>query len=80
GAQKYHPHHLCKHLVQAVPDPLPIKFWRDIYRRRTTPLYRHPDVQSSDSENSTEPYPNADDGTITDGDDHVWLGDRVQLK
>ncbi len=79
GAQKYHPHHLCKHLVQAVQDPLPIKFWRDVYRRRTAPLYRHPDIKAKD-DSSIGGYCDADDGAITDGDDHVWLGNREQLK
>jgi hypothetical protein len=38
GRQKYNAHHLCKHLVQAVAPP-PVKFWQNVQRRRTTPLY-----------------------------------------
>ncbi|KAI0753624.1 hypothetical protein C8Q74DRAFT_1162808, partial [Fomes fomentarius] len=80
GSQKYHPHHLCKHLVQAVALP-PAKFWLQVYRRRTIPIYRHPVLRDITQPNATTAtYHDADDGTISDGDDHVWLGDREQLK
>ncbi|RDX40008.1 hypothetical protein OH76DRAFT_1459607 [Lentinus brumalis] len=79
GAQKFNAHHLCKHLVQAVREP-DIKFWRDIYRHRTVPLYRHPALKRVDDITPLEPFQDADDGSITEGDDHVWLGDRGQLK
>jgi hypothetical protein len=82
GRQKYHRHHLCKHLVQAVKPP-PASFWHSIIRRRTTPMYRHPhlvqigeDGQPLDSLAFHDP----DDGSITDGDDHVWLGDKGVLE
>jgi hypothetical protein len=41
GHQKYHRHHLCKHLVQAVglPDK---RFFRTVVRRRVVPIYQHP--------------------------------------
>ena len=83
GQQKYHPQHLCKHLVQMVPPP-PLTFWRQIIRRRTAPLYRHPvliprdeDLDGCDgvSSGTNGSYYNPDDGSITDGDDHVWIGD-----
>lgn len=81
GHQKYQRHHICKHLVQAVPNP-PLSFWRKVVRRRVRPLYRHPalvqlgDVGVSQAEVA---YFDPDDGSVTDGDDHVWLGDREVL-
>lgn len=71
GRQKYHAQHLCKHLVQAVTPP-EIRFWRHVIRRRTTPLYRHPHLVPTG-------YSHADDGGITDGDDHIWTGDVEML-
>lgn len=71
GRQKYQAHHLCKHLVQAVTRPLEPRFWRQVIRRRTTPLYRHPHLLPAGAS-----YHDPDDGRITDGDDHVWLGDK----
>jgi hypothetical protein len=81
GQQKYDRHCLCKHLVQAVPRP-PIKFWGQIYRRRTTPIYRHPAlVPTLESQPWAEQeYVDPDDGCITDGDDHVWVGNPEVLK
>lgn len=79
GRQKYDRHHLCKHLVQAVGNPS-ISFWREIYRRRKSPIYRHPElVEKGDTgiENSNTHF-NLD-GNITDGDDHVWMGDKQVL-
>jgi hypothetical protein len=80
GQQKYHPQHLCKHLVQAVPPP-PLTFWRQVIRRRAAPLYRHPALIPKDEDSDGHDggmygsYYNPDDGSITDGDDHVWIGD-----
>jgi len=35
--QKYHCHHLCKHLVQAVPSP-PILFWHQVICHHISPF------------------------------------------
>ncbi|KAF8871084.1 hypothetical protein BDZ89DRAFT_896313, partial [Hymenopellis radicata] len=70
GSQMYHEHHLCKHLVHAVPDPSP-KFWTQVVRRRVMPLYQHPELQEDI---------NMEDGTITDGDDQIWTGDQSMLR
>ncbi|KAF9563661.1 hypothetical protein CPC08DRAFT_618896, partial [Agrocybe pediades] len=87
GRQKYDRHHLCKHLVQAVNKPS-VSFWQEVYRRRVSPIYRHPELvqKSEDSEDEVELVLNAGrkkkltyhepDGSITDGDDHIWTGDR----
>ncbi|KAJ7586139.1 hypothetical protein C8J56DRAFT_743873, partial [Mycena floridula] len=40
GRQKFDRYHLCKHLVQSVPD-LSLSFWTQVIRRRVLPLYRH---------------------------------------
>ena len=79
GQQKYHPQHLCKHLVQMVSPP-PLNFWRQIIRRRAVPLYRHPALipRLGDEELDwvfSGSFYDPDDGSITDGDDHVWIGD-----
>jgi hypothetical protein len=82
GQQKYQCHHLCKHLVHAVLHP-PISFWRGVIRRRVAPLYRHPALvpQTNDGEPSSDgEYANPDSGSITEGDDHVWLGNPEMLK
>ncbi|PIL26554.1 hypothetical protein GSI_12312 [Ganoderma sinense ZZ0214-1] len=78
GQQKYHPQHLCKHLVQAVPDPS-LRFFQEVYRRRAVPIYRHRELRPR-SQKDTDEYLEADEGTVTDGDDHVWLGDRSILQ
>ncbi|KAF8959415.1 hypothetical protein BDZ97DRAFT_1637568, partial [Flammula alnicola] len=87
GRQKYDCHHLCKHLVQAVPAP-PIRFWREVHRRRVLPLYEHPAlVQKIDNNGSNGGTSLAAEfgeyvepsGDITDGDDRVWSGDRKIL-
>ncbi|KAL1704325.1 hypothetical protein EV121DRAFT_270587 [Schizophyllum commune] len=77
GRQKYHSHHLCKHLVQAVEAP-PTTFWQEVVRRRTTPLYRHPALVPR----GTAPgaYVDPADGSISDGDDNLWSGDRRLLE
>lgn len=77
GQQKYHSQHLCKHLVQAVPPP-PMRFWRQVVRRRTSPLYHHPALVSFHADGMDE-YASPDEGSITDGDDHVWLGNPKAL-
>ncbi|KAJ7592722.1 hypothetical protein C8J56DRAFT_757228, partial [Mycena floridula] len=75
GRQKYDRHHLCKHLVQAVPAP-PTKFWQQITRRRVLPLYRHPNLHSKGDAAPQQGYVEAEDGSITEGDDYVWSGNR----
>jgi hypothetical protein len=76
GQQKYHCHHLCKHLVQAVglPDK---RFFRTVVRRRVVPIYQHPllVLKGSTPGEYVEP-----DGAITDGDDNEWSGDKKLLK
>ena len=79
GQQKYHSQHLCKHLVQAVPPP-PMHFWRQGVRCRTLPLYHHPALVSLHGDRTRmDEYPNPDEGSIMDGDDHVWLGNPEAL-
>jgi hypothetical protein len=67
--------------VQAVPLP-PIKFWGQVHRRRTTPIYRHPALAPTLESQpwAEEDYLDPDDGCITDGDDHVWVGNPKVLK
>ncbi|KAJ7804221.1 hypothetical protein B0H14DRAFT_3775469 [Mycena olivaceomarginata] len=65
-AQAMHSCHLCKHLVQSLPHP-PAKFWMEVVRRRTLPLYHHPALVIPGSQ-WIEPA----DGSITDGDDHAF--------
>lgn len=78
GSQKYNSHHLCKHLVRAVGMP-EASFWRNIIRRRVSPIYRHPllvaEAERGNSEGYFEP-----DGAITDGDDNAWSGDPSVLQ
>ncbi|KAJ7204152.1 hypothetical protein GGX14DRAFT_300661, partial [Mycena pura] len=74
GRQKFDACHLCKHLVKAVPPPSK-DFWVEIRRRRTMPLYRHPELREKD-----EPIGEYDEaGSITDGDDDDWSGDKSLL-
>lgn len=79
GAQKIHPHHLCKHLVQAVGQNMPVRFWREVYRRRSLPLYQHPALTSPHAGNRNF-HTDPDKGSITEGDDHVYLGDEAILQ
>jgi hypothetical protein len=75
-------HHLCKHLVQAVPTP-PVKFWGTIIRRRVVPIYRHTALVQKGMDGevaSSDGFVDLDDGTITEGDDHVWLGNPDVLR
>lgn len=76
GQQKYHCHHLCKHLVQAV-GLVDKRFFRTIVRRRVVPIYQHPllVLKGSTPGEYIEP-----DGAITDGDDNKWSGDKKLLK
>jgi hypothetical protein len=77
GQQKYNCHHLCKHLVQAVNPPEKC-FWREVVLRRVLPIYWHPAlVVNGSTEETTYIEP---DGSISDGDDHVWSGDSNILK
>ncbi|KAH7903235.1 hypothetical protein BJ138DRAFT_981607, partial [Hygrophoropsis aurantiaca] len=84
GHQKFNAYHLCKHLVQGVSPPLPPSFFRQVVRRHTTPLYRHSNLRSH-LENSASNCDSTDGETsdgacVTDGDDHVWTGDRKTLE
>lgn len=76
GAQETDPHHLCKHLVQAVPTP-PALFFTEVVRRRSAPLYRHPCLHTADS--PVGQYSRLEDGSVTDGDDHEGIGGHVLL-
>ena len=87
GQQKYNQHHIFKHLVQAVGMPS-INFWSEVYRRRTLPIYRHHElVEKSSKPSESQPITGKRkhvnylevDGSITDGDDHVWLGDPMVI-
>ena len=58
GAQKYHAYALCKHLVQAVPRPIPASWWTTVRRSHTVPFYMLPQAPSSTpSPPSTPPKP-----------------------
>lgn len=74
-AQELNAHHLCKHLVQAVPPP-PMNFFSEVIRRRTIPLYRHPNLHPFGS----SPGAYVTDGSVSDGDDHEIVGGRDVLK
>lgn len=76
GAQETDPHHLCKHLVQAVPTP-PALFFTEVIRRRSAPLYRHPCLHTADS--PVGHYSRLEDGSVTDGDDHEGIGGHALL-
>ncbi|KAG8942368.1 hypothetical protein FRC03_003274 [Tulasnella sp. 419] len=77
GAQELDTHHLCKHLVQAVPTPPP-SFFNEVVRRRSVPLYRHPHLHPHDS--PVGDYTKPTEGSITDGDDHEGIGGRLLLE
>lgn len=70
GTQALDTHHLCKHLVQAVPEP-PMSFFTEVIRRRTIPLYRHPHLRRHGT--PADLFCD-DDGSITEGDDHYGIG------
>lgn len=68
GQQKYNAYVLCKHLVQSVqPQPSP-EFFAEANIRHTTPFYRHHQLQPR----SMQVVDSIDDGSITDGDDHIF--------
>lgn len=71
GAQKFDCHHLCKHLIQAVPKP-GLKFWGEIQRRCVTPLYQHPELKPINKSNEllSQYGGSVEPGSITDGDDY----------
>ena len=75
-ALKYNCFHLCKHLIQSIPPP-PITFFREVIRRRTEPLYQHPALHVKGTQRAA--WQDPDDGSITDGDDHLWHGDTRLL-
>ena len=84
GQQKYNTHHLCKHLVQAVAHP-PTNFWHEVIHCCTVPIYQHPAlVPKLDDSRHSSPIPigylDPKHGSITDGDDHIWSGDKAILK
>ncbi|KAJ6592145.1 hypothetical protein DFH09DRAFT_1136732, partial [Mycena vulgaris] len=68
--------HLCKHLVDAVGHP-PAQFCTEVVRRRTLPLYRHPALVPWGQQHAE--YMEPTDGSITDGDDHLWSSDPKLL-
>jgi hypothetical protein len=76
GQQKYNRHCLCKHLVQAVGLPSP-RFFQHVIRRRKCPIYRHPELVPHGDPPCE--YGDIDDGSITDGDDQIYLGNPNQL-
>jgi hypothetical protein len=76
GQQKYSANLLCKHLVQAVPPPSD-NFFAEIYIRRTTPFYRHPELRPHGALSYDHDY---EDGSISDGDDHIWSGNKDILR
>ncbi|KAF8575878.1 hypothetical protein K439DRAFT_1368764 [Ramaria rubella] len=76
-ALKYNSFHLFKHLVQAVLTA-PINFFCKVVCSETVPLYQHPALHCQIS-TVTSTWTNPDDGLITDGDDHLWLGDTSML-
>jgi len=79
GRQKYDMHHLCKHLVQAVPNP-PMHFWRQVVHCQIIPIYRHSALIAKEAPDSGCDL-NFDEGRcITDSDDHLWYGDKEILK
>jgi hypothetical protein len=82
GRQKFDAYALCKHLVHAIPQPPP-RFWRQVVRRRTVPFYQHPVLQSisnpSSGDTTVDEFVDVNAGSITDGDDHKWLGDMKVL-
>lgn len=76
GQQKYDPHCLCKHLVQAVGSPS-LRFFQQVHRRRVIPFYQHPELIPNGSKQLS--FMDPGDGSITDGDDQDYLGDVTQL-
>ncbi|KAG6824654.1 hypothetical protein H0H92_006195 [Tricholoma furcatifolium] len=79
GRQKYDRHLLCKHLVQGVISPSS-KFFIQVVRRRKPPFYKHPELIPAISATSAiDTSDVSDNGGVTDGDDHLWLGQKSIL-
>jgi hypothetical protein len=55
----------------------PPRFWTEVVRRQTLPLYRHPVLVAQGQEKAA--YIEPTDGSITDGDDHAWSSDPKVL-
>ncbi|KAG6858141.1 hypothetical protein C0995_002320, partial [Termitomyces sp. Mi166 len=67
-----------QHLVQAFQHP-PSLFFSQVIRRRVLPIYQHPKLKLKNTEDSPFTF-NDFDGSITDGDDHIWSGDQDILR
>ena len=69
--QQLQAHHLCKHPVQAVEalHPRPADFFEKLTCHRTMPIYRFPNPNKK----------TADSGSILDGDDEIWMGQRSNI-
>lgn len=78
GSQELDTYHCCKHLVQGVPKPPP-EFFSQVVRRRVVPLYRHSALYPKGETPSAGKDGGEPDGSVSDGDDHVWLGDKAKL-
>jgi hypothetical protein len=48
-------------------------FWCQVVHHHISPLYCHPALVS-DIEVMDIEHPDPDEGSITNGDDHVWMG------
>ncbi|KAJ7581306.1 hypothetical protein C8J56DRAFT_895759 [Mycena floridula] len=57
-------------------SPELLRFWQQITRRRVLPLYRHLNLHSKGDAAPHQGYVEAEDGSITEGDDYVWSGNR----
>jgi len=75
-AIQYNAFHLCKHLVQSIPS-LPPTFWNQVVRHHTMPLYCHPVLRPIREPEGTWDDPDA--GSVTDGDNHIFLEDKKVL-
>lgn len=78
GTQELDAFHCCKHLVQSVPLP-PASFFTYIVRRRVTPLFRHPALFDKAGPPRRDSEGEMVDRSVSNGDDHVWLGDKSVL-
>ncbi|KAI9430358.1 hypothetical protein F5148DRAFT_1296338 [Russula earlei] len=77
GQQMYHSQHLCKHLVQSVQPP-PMHFWHQVVCHHILPLYCHPALVSNIKVTDVG-HPDPNEGSITNGDNHVWMGNPDML-
>ncbi|KAH7905676.1 hypothetical protein BJ138DRAFT_1105794 [Hygrophoropsis aurantiaca] len=70
--------------IKTVNPPPPPSFSYRVVCRRTTPLYRHSNLRShleiSASNCDSTDGETSDGACVTDGDDHVWTGDRKTLE